>query len=87
MWTREHLFDLAQRYVGTKEVGGKVRHEDFGALGGILNAQTNGKWHAKVDWEWRTKWELDGSIEKLPLLKKWLVRARGPVMVKKPDGD
>lgn len=24
MWTRQHLFDMAQRYVGTKEVGGKV---------------------------------------------------------------
>ena len=62
-----------------KTVGGKVCHEDFGSLEALYNMQTATKWHTRCDWEWRLSQELDGSIEELPMLKKWLERARGNV--------
>lgn len=62
-----------------KTVGGKVCHEDFGSLESLYNEQTTTKWHTRCDWEWRLSQELDGSIEELPMLKKWLERARGNV--------
>ena len=34
-------------------------------------------WSTSIDWEWRMRQEVDGSIEDLPLLKKWILRARG----------
>jgi hypothetical protein len=39
--------------------------------------QTEAAWHSRVDWEWRMKQEVDGSIEKIPALQKWLKRVRG----------
>jgi len=62
----------------TREVGGRVCHENFGALERIRGVQ-NTKWHTQCDWDWRLKQELDGSIDKLPLLRKWLQRARPDV--------
>ena len=66
-----------------KDIGGKVSHESE-ELDTVYALQTNAKWHTRCDWEWRMKQELDGSVEKLPLLQKWIERVRGPVMAEKP---
>ncbi len=67
-----------------KTIGGKVNHENFGSLESLLSAQTTATWHTQCDWDWRLKWEIDGSIEDLPRLRKWLERARGPVQTENP---
>ena len=61
------------------KLGLKIRlcDEDFNALKSILEQQTEAEWHSRVDWEWRMKQEVDGSIEKIPALQKWLQRVRG----------
>ena len=66
----------------TRQLGIKIRlcEEDFNSLERILEQQTEAKWHTRCDWEWRLKKEVDGSIEQLPQLQKWLERARGPVI-------
>jgi len=74
---------LRDRIAG--EVGGRICHEDFGSLGKIHGVQ-NKRWRTRCDWDWRLRQEADGSIEKLPLLKKWLLKARGPVVREKPKG-
>ena len=60
-------------------IGGKVCHENFGSLGSLMGAQEKGKWHTKCDWDWRLRQEVDGSIADLPMLKKWIRRARGRI--------
>ena len=62
-----------------KTIGGKVCHENFGSLGSLMGAQEKSKWHTKCDWDWRLKQEIDGSIADLPMLKKWIERARGRI--------
>jgi len=69
-----------------KDIGGKVSHES-GEMGTVYALQTNAKWHTRCDWEWRMKQELDGSVEKLPLLQKWIRKVRGPVMAEKPKEE
>jgi hypothetical protein len=35
-------------------------------------------WKTRIDqWDWRTQWEVDGTIKDLPLTQKWLRRVRG----------
>jgi hypothetical protein len=60
-----------------RSIGGKVCHENFGSLKSLLGTQAKDQWKTRCDWEWRLKQELDGSIKELPLLRKWLERARG----------
>jgi hypothetical protein len=64
-----------------RSFGGKVCHENFGSIESLLSAQTKAKWHTRCDWEWRLKQEIDSSIEELPLLKQWITRVRGPVVI------
>ena len=61
------------------KLGLKIRlcDEDFKALESILEKHTDAKWHSRVDWEWRMKQEVDGSIQNQPGLQKWIKRARG----------
>jgi len=68
----------------SRTIGGKVCHEDFGSLGGFMSAQKKDNWHTKCDWDWRLRQEADGSIANLPMLRKWIERARGPVVTEKP---
>ncbi|MDP6545084.1 MAG: hypothetical protein QGH60_13930 [Phycisphaerae bacterium] len=67
----------------SKTIGGKVCHENFGSLGSLMGAQEKSKWHTKCDWDWRLKQEIDGSITNLPMLRKWIERARGKVETRK----
>ncbi|KPK48345.1 MAG: hypothetical protein AMK72_07185, partial [Planctomycetes bacterium SM23_25] len=62
-----------------KTVPGKVCHENFGSLETIRAMQSTAKWHTRCDWQWRLSQELDGSIQNLPLLRKWLETVRGNV--------
>ncbi|MBW8016392.1 MAG: hypothetical protein FVQ82_09410 [Planctomycetes bacterium] len=41
-------------------------------------------WRTEVNWDWRTPEEVDGSIAKLPLMKKWIERNRGPIQKSNP---
>ena len=62
-----------------KKLGITIRlcDEDFNGLESILEKQTEAKWHSRVDWEWRMKQEVDGSIEKNAAMQQWVKRARG----------
>jgi hypothetical protein len=62
-----------------RTVGGKICHENYGALKSLIGMQDKTQWRSKCDWEWRLKKELDGSIKDLPLMRKWLVRVRGKI--------
>jgi len=77
----------------SRYLGGYIRRQVFGGthavvenpgeLEAVLASQAPESWHKRCDWEWRTRWELDGSIAELPLLREWLERARGNVQVVK----
>ena len=59
-------------------VGGGEMRENLDTLAALEKSLADGKaWRTTVDWEWRMKEELDGSIKDLPLMRKWLVRVRG----------
>ena len=42
-------------------------------------------WRTEVDWDWRLPEEISGTIDKLPLMKKWLLKTRGPVVTDDPS--
>jgi hypothetical protein len=65
----------------------RLCEENFGSLEQTLKQQTEGKWHTRCDWDYRTKYEVDGSIKDLPQLQKWLNRNRGNsgVFMRIPD--
>jgi len=69
---RRYLKDKAAESVGIRSVG-----EDPRSLESALRRQTELEWHTRCDWGWRLSQEINGSIERLPLLRKWLERARG----------
>jgi len=69
---KRYLTDKASESVGIRSVG-----EDPGALESALRKQTKAEWHTRCDWDWRLSQERNGSIERLPLLRKWLRRVRG----------
>ena len=66
-----------QKWARIQVGGGEEPQENLGSLEQVYNAQDPAKWHTKCDWECRLRWEQDGSIGDLPLVKKWLERARG----------
>jgi hypothetical protein len=63
----------------SKTIRGKVCHENFGSLRSLMSSQQKENWHTKCDWDWRLKQEIDGSITNLPMLQKWILRARGKI--------
>jgi len=68
-------------------VGGGEMREDLNILKALEKAvSSEDDWHTSVDWDWRMRQEVDGRIENLPLMKKWLQRVRGPVVTNKPVG-
>jgi hypothetical protein len=73
---RSYLEDLARAKVGRDD---QECHENFDSLGSLFCQQSETQWHTRCDWDWRLKQEIDGSITELPLLQKWLERARGTV--------
>ncbi|MDP6490331.1 MAG: DUF6055 domain-containing protein [Kiritimatiellia bacterium] len=67
-------------------VGGGEMREDTNFLEALAKAVSGDDpgWRTKVDWDWRVREEIDGSIADAPLMRKWLERVRGPVMMEKP---
>jgi chromosome segregation ATPase len=58
------------KLVGEQRVRGNLAQGEM-----IARDYAPENWRTSVDqWDWRTKWEKDGSIEELPLTKKWLER-------------
>jgi hypothetical protein len=69
----------AEALAGTDNPGGIEKR---------LKIWSSGKaWRTKVDWDWRIRAEVDGRIKNLPLLRKWVLRIRGPVVTKRPVGS
>jgi len=62
-----------------RTIGGRICHENYNSLKSVMSMQDKTQWSDKCDWQWRLKKELDGSIEDLPLMRKWLVRVRGKI--------
>ena len=68
-------------------VAALARTDAPGNIEDFLEIWSSGKmWRTKVDWDWRINEEVNGKIETLPLLQKWLNRVRGPVLTNKPEG-
>lgn len=75
-----YIRDHAKAHFG----GGQMR-EDIGFLRQLQKAVAgNEDWSTSIDWDWRMRQEVDGTIEDLPLMQKWIRRARGPVVTEKP---
>ena len=69
-------------------VAALARTDDPGVIEDLLEIWSSGKmWRTEVDWDWRINEEVDGKIESLPLLQKWLHRVRGPVVTNRPVGS
>jgi hypothetical protein len=72
------------RHVRAQLGGGEMR-ENLNVLKGLVAAESKpGCWRTRVDWDWRLPEEMSGKIGELPLMKKWLLRTRGPVARKGP---
>ncbi|MDP6525356.1 MAG: DUF6055 domain-containing protein [Kiritimatiellia bacterium] len=69
-----------------RSIGGKVNHEDFRSLESLLEAQSQATWHRACDWDWRLRWEIDGSVKDLPRIRRWIEWVRGPVQMEDPAG-
>jgi hypothetical protein len=60
-------------------------HSDVGGLQAIAELGNNpAVWRTEVNWDWRTPEEVSGSIDDLPLMKKWIERNRGPIQKSNP---
>jgi len=70
-------------------VGGGEMREDTNFLEALAKAVSGDDdgWRTTVDWDWRVREEIDGSIDDAPLMQKWLERVRGAVMKEKPVGS
>lgn len=71
-------------YVGNHvqaQLGGGEMRENLNTLKSLVEAEARPEyWRTEVDWDWRMQEEISGSIENALLMKKWLLRTRGPVM-------
>jgi len=70
-------------------VGGGEMREDTNFLEALAKAVSGDDpgWRTTVDWDWRVREEIDGSIADAPLMQKWLERVRGAVMKERPVGS
>jgi hypothetical protein len=67
------------------QLGGATQREDIGLAERLQKCEAaGGGWSASIDWDWRMRQEVSGEIKDLPLMQKWIKRARGPVVTKKP---
>ena len=70
------------RHVRAQLGGGEMR-ENLKSLTALVEAKSKPLyWRTKVDWDWRMREEISGTIERFPLMKKWLLRTRGPIVRK-----
>jgi len=77
------------RYIGDyvrAQLGGGQMREDVGFLTNLAKEAGNQEaWRTRVDWDWRMRQEVDGTIADLPLQQKWIRRVRGAVVTGKPQ--
>ena len=67
------------------QLGGATQREDIGLAERLQKCEASGRgWSETIDWDWRMRQEVSGEIKDLPLMRKWIQRARGPVVTKKP---
>jgi hypothetical protein len=73
------------RHVMAQLGGGEMR-ENLQSLTSLLEVGAKPEyWRTEVDWDWRLPEEISGKIDELPLMKKWLLRTRGPVTKESPE--
>jgi hypothetical protein len=72
------------RHVRAQLGGGEMR-ENLNTLKSLVEAAAKPEcWRTEVDWDWRMKEEVSGAIDKAPLMQKWLLRTRGPIVKEDP---
>jgi len=98
LWTRGFAYQAYRGYYNTNYarylndhakalLGGAEMRENIGSLRQLEKAvSSDDDWSTTIDWDWRMRQEVDGSIKDLPLQRKWIERARGPVVTEKPVG-
>jgi len=59
---------------------------DLSRAWSLANKGSETNWMTGINqWDWRTKWEADGSVMDLPLTKQWLIkRVRGELVMESP---
>jgi len=68
------------------QLGGATQRNDIALAERLQKCEASGGgWSTSIDWDWRMRQEVSGEIKDLPLLQKWIRRARGPVVMKKPS--
>jgi hypothetical protein len=68
-----------------KLVGGTTVRDNLDEVARIEDLHAPENWKTSVEqWDWRTMWEKDGSIENLPLTQMWLRRVRGTAPLPPP---
>jgi len=68
------------------ELGGGEMRENLNSLKSLLEVDSKPEyWRTEVDWDWRLPEEISGKIDDLPLMKKWLLKTRGPVVNDDPS--
>jgi len=67
------------------QLGGATQREDIPLAERLQKSEASGGgWSTTIDWDWRMRQEVSGEIKDLPLMQKWIKRARGPIVTKRP---
>lgn len=67
-------------------LGGGEMREDLNRLKLLVEVGSKPEyWRSEIDWDWRMKEEVSGEIDSLPLMQKWVLRTRGPVVKRDPS--
>ena len=84
-YNRPYMWYMKQR--ARSVIGGGEMREDLKRLKKLASAAKSPElWHTDITWDWRMMEERNGSIGRMPLMKAWLIRTRGPVQREKPKG-
>ena len=86
---RHYNYNYNRYFLSKVEAGGTgiTIHSDASQLQKIAELGNNpAVWRTELNWDWRTPEEVNGSIAKLPLMKKWIERNRGPIQMSNPAG-
>ena len=77
------MTEMLQRNQGGKDV--ETPRENIPRLMAVANEYAQPKlWTPVVNWDWRVRDEIDGSIKYKPLVRDWLMKVRGPYLTKPP---
>lgn len=91
MWTRDHLFDLAQRYIGTAEVGGSIDNPIILAALKLDLDWGDTEVHDEIPWcsAWANwiAWHCRAPRSKSVRARSWLEVGRGIHLDQAEPGD